>query len=195
MASKKGSAAPGRHRPASHRRLGYKGYGSGAEKGFGGEIHAGRGFAGIGSLEPAGKSVLPRARIFEDEVWERRPDPLEPDVPLLPEPRTSRAIPAAEWPRFFQRFSREHDEAKVSVRILDPRLGSQLVAHDLPLEGAVVEPERGRILLHLGRTFEANLEHEVPRPAAVWVQVAPDGSEPSFEIESLDGSKTIVELR
>ncbi len=59
-----------------HRRHGYRGYGSGFDRGtasYGGAIHWGRGFGGVGSPEWVGTTTLPRAGLFTAEVWERGP--------------------------------------------------------------------------------------------------------------------------
>ena len=61
MAQKKGTTG------AKSRRHGYRGYGSGLGRGFGGAVHWGRGFSGIGSPgEASGITPLPRAEMFED---------------------------------------------------------------------------------------------------------------------------------
>ena len=47
------------------RRHGYRGYGSGFDKGFGGTVRWGRGFSGIGSPGESGAMTLPHAGMFE----------------------------------------------------------------------------------------------------------------------------------
>jgi hypothetical protein len=59
-------------RPQSHRTYGYRGYGSGFGRGtgqYGGAVHWGTGFGGVGSPSYGG-STLPRAGFFTSEVWE-----------------------------------------------------------------------------------------------------------------------------
>ncbi len=58
------------------RRHGYRGYGSGFDRGtasYGGAVHWGRGFGGVGSPEWIGTTTLPQAGLFTAEVWERGP--------------------------------------------------------------------------------------------------------------------------
>jgi hypothetical protein len=59
-----------------HRRHGYRGYGSGYDRGtegYGGTVHWGRGFGGLGSPGWYGGIALPQAGLFKAEVWERGP--------------------------------------------------------------------------------------------------------------------------
>jgi hypothetical protein len=60
MAQKKGTITATRRR-----RHGYRGYGSGFDRGFGGAVHWGRGFSGIGSPGQSGAITLPQAGMFE----------------------------------------------------------------------------------------------------------------------------------
>ena len=50
---------------AKTRRHGYRGYGSGFNRGFGGAVHWGRGFSGIGSPGESSGITLPHAEMFE----------------------------------------------------------------------------------------------------------------------------------
>jgi hypothetical protein len=61
MAQKKGTPSV-----KSRRRHGYRGYGSGFDRGFGGTVHWGRGFSGIGSPGASGATTLPHTGMFED---------------------------------------------------------------------------------------------------------------------------------
>lgn len=60
MAQKKGTTG------GKTRRHGYRGYGSGFNRGFGGSVHWGRGFSGIGSPGESTGITLPHAGMFED---------------------------------------------------------------------------------------------------------------------------------
>lgn len=54
-----------------HRSYGYRGYGSGFGRGtedYGGRVHWGSGFAGVGSLGAYGGDTLPHVRFFEAQV-------------------------------------------------------------------------------------------------------------------------------
>jgi hypothetical protein len=108
----------------------------------------------------------------------------------------NRQVPRSEWSGFFQEFSRRHDGWLVTVRVLHPKIGSQVEVRDLPLEGIVSRADaRGPISLHLGATAERNVEHEIPSPREVWVEISDRGAEEALEVLSDDGTKTILEFR
>lgn len=52
-------------RVKARRRHGYRGYGSGFDRGFGGTVRWGRGFSGIGSPGESGAMTLPHSGMFE----------------------------------------------------------------------------------------------------------------------------------
>jgi hypothetical protein len=104
-----------------------------------------------------------------------------------------RQVPRAEWFNFFRGFSERHADSPATVRILSPRFGCQVEARDLPLEGIVAgRLGRGRISIHMGREPERHVEHEVEDPIQVWVELADDSVEEALDIESEDGTKTLV---
>ena len=107
-----------------------------------------------------------------------------------------RQVPRAEWFNFFRGFSERHADSPATVRILSPRFGCQVEARDLPLEGIVAGRVSGApISIHMGREAERHLEHEVEHPIQVWVELAGDGAEDALDIESDDGTKTLVIFR
>jgi hypothetical protein len=104
-----------------------------------------------------------------------------------------RQVPRAEWFNFFRGFSERHADSPATVRILSPRFGCQVEARDLPLEGIVADRMGcGPISIHAGRDPERHIEHEVANPIQVWVELADDGAEEALDIESDDGTKTLV---
>jgi hypothetical protein len=107
-----------------------------------------------------------------------------------------RQVPRAEWFNFFRGFSERHEDWPATVRILSPRFGCQVGARDLPLEGIVAgRTGRGPISIHMGRDPKNHVEHEVEKPIQVWVELADDGAEEALDIESEDGTKTLVIFR
>lgn len=108
----------------------------------------------------------------------------------------NRQIPRAEWVPFFESFGRRHEGWLSTVRVVDPSIGAQVEARDLPLEGIVVDPlASGLISILLGRGSGANLEHPIEDPRQVWVEMTESGAEAALEIESAGGRKTILEFR
>jgi hypothetical protein len=108
----------------------------------------------------------------------------------------NRRVARSEWADFFREFSLRHDGWLVTVRVLHHRIGSQVEVRDLPLEGIVSPADPGGpISLHLGARAESNIEHEIPSPEEVWVEISERGAEEALEVLSDDGTKTIVEFR
>ena len=108
----------------------------------------------------------------------------------------NRQVPRSEWFRFFQEFSRRHEGWLVTVRVLNPRFGSQVEARDLPLEGIVSRADAaGPISLHIGSRPASHVEHEIGAPRQVWLEVSDEGADEALGVESDDGTKTIVEFR
>jgi hypothetical protein len=107
----------------------------------------------------------------------------------------NRLVPHAEWFTFFRDFTERRAGDSVIVRVINPSLGSQVEARDLPLMGLVAGATgRGPISIHVGDSTTGNIEHEVPDPVSVWVEMSSEGEEAAVEIESEDGTKTILEF-
>jgi hypothetical protein len=109
----------------------------------------------------------------------------------------NRLVPRSEWFQFFDKFSRRHRGSATTVRVLSPRIGSQVEARDMPLEGIVSrEDATGAISIHLGSAPpRSNIEHEIEEPRQVWVELSDGGAEKALEVESQDGTKTMLEFR
>lgn len=106
----------------------------------------------------------------------------------------TREVPREQWKDFFEDFSRRHTGWISRVVVVGERLGAQIEAHDLALEGTFYEPDRNAITILLGKP-SGHIEHPVRAPHRVWVEVAEDGAEAALEIEALDGTKTVLEFR
>jgi Family of unknown function (DUF5335) len=108
----------------------------------------------------------------------------------------NRLIPRTEWHRFFTDFSRRHQGETATVEVLDPRIGSQVEARGLPLEGIeTVADGFGPIAIFLGSAPpRANIEHVIHEPRQVWLERSDAGVEEVLDIESVDGTKTLIQL-
>ena len=109
---------------------------------------------------------------------------------------TTREIPTQEWTAFCDGFSRRYQGWLVRLSVLDPKLGAQVEAVDLPLQGIVADPRGLGIAISLGERPD-DVEHSVRRPQRVWVELAGerDEAEAALEIESADGTRAILEFR
>ncbi len=111
------------------------------------------------------------------------------------EPGT-REISSTEWFDYFGRFNREHDGQLSTLRILNTGFGAQVEARNLPFVGIVAgRSAPSPIEISLGRGVSTtHIEHNLPDPVRVFVQSGADGRELAIEIESKDGTKTILEI-
>jgi hypothetical protein len=82
----------------------------------------------------------------------------------------------------------------MKLTVLDPRLGAQVVALELPLQGVVADTRGGNITIQLGELPD-DVGHAVRNARRVWVELGDDDAEAAVEIESADGTKAILELR
>lgn len=108
----------------------------------------------------------------------------------------NRQIPRSEWFGYFGQLSDKREGTLSTLRVLSSSFGAQIEAWDLPLEGIGSDRVgRGPIWIGLGQKLQTHIVHSVPDPLQIWVELAEDGSEAALQIESKDGSKTILEFR
>jgi hypothetical protein len=100
----------------------------------------------------------------------------------------------AAWTSFFDAFSRTHQGWLMKLTVLDPKLGAQMEALELPLQGVVADARGGNITIMLGKR-PTDVEHAVRNARRVWVELGDDDAEAAVEIESADGTKAILEFR
>jgi Family of unknown function (DUF5335) len=108
----------------------------------------------------------------------------------------NRLVPRSEWFQFFDAFSRRHQGRIATVHVFGPKIGSQVEARGMPLEGIVSNRDAtGPIAIYLGAAPPtSNVEHEIDEPRQVWVELSDDGTEKALQVESRDGTKTMLEL-
>lgn len=102
-------------------------------------------------------------------------------------------IPREAWNKFFARFSEDHETQFVAVEVMGREIGAQVEGQSLLLAGISPSDQNSE---SLALTFDSvngeHLTHMVNHPTHVWVQRAPDNTDESLEIESADGTKTLV---
>lgn len=105
-------------------------------------------------------------------------------------------IPQKNWPSVLDQFSLTHEGQPISVDVLSSEIGSQPEIRRLPLIGVVVEPlGRGdAITISAARERDAQTTHAIHSPTRVWIERAEDGADVALQIESTDGTKTILRL-
>lgn len=102
-------------------------------------------------------------------------------------------IPRDSWKTFFTRFSEEHETQFVAVEVLGHDIGAQVEGRTLLLSGISPGDDAGESLALMFDSVNGDhLTHIVNKPTHVRVQKAPDRTDQALEIESADGTKTLV---
>jgi hypothetical protein len=106
----------------------------------------------------------------------------------------TREIPRTEWNDFFTHFSDQHDDDAVEVELLGPAIGAQIEGRELHLRG--ISPARNMeesdLALELDSVDGKHVTHMITTPTHVWLKQAADKTDEALEIESSDGTKTLV---
>jgi hypothetical protein len=99
----------------------------------------------------------------------------------------TREIQRNEWVSFFDSFSSRHRGWLVTVEIMDPEIGDQTEARDLPLVGITAElNERGpdQIEILVGNQADRHVSNSVVAPKQVWLKSSDEGADEVLEIKS-----------
>jgi hypothetical protein len=109
----------------------------------------------------------------------------------------TREIAKSEWQNFFSGFSDQHDDEPVEVQVIGSELGAQIEGQELHLRGIsrAGKDEESDLALLLESVDGRHLTHMIEKPVHVWLQQTPDSTDKTLEIESADGTKTLVNLR
>ena len=105
----------------------------------------------------------------------------------------TRLIPRTEWFTFFEAFTREHSGWSATLWLLGTRIGAQVQARELPLEGVVGDSLA--ISIHLGGMPGKNLDHPVATPVSVWLETSEEDGLGALGVNSADGTTTLLEFR
>jgi hypothetical protein len=107
-------------------------------------------------------------------------------------------IPQDSWLAFFNGLSRQYEGWGVTVEVLNCPYGDQPEGDSLPFQGLSFEAagsEAGDILVEAGDKIPAFVTHHVDHPRTVRLVASRPGAEADIEIESADGTTTIIRLR
>jgi hypothetical protein len=107
-------------------------------------------------------------------------------------------ISRGEWAAFFDSFSRRHEGWLATVEVLGEEVGAQTEARELPLVGVSAELKGGEddaVSIILGGARGDHITHTVTRPDRVRVEQAEGGADEALQIESADGSRTLLRFR
>jgi Family of unknown function (DUF5335) len=109
----------------------------------------------------------------------------------------TREIPHAEWTHFADAFSRKHAGWLVTLETLDPALGAQEIARDIPLGGITADREPGHdeITILLAESPERHAAHRIVGPVHLYLLQNDEGADEALEAETGSGGKTILRFR
>lgn len=104
-------------------------------------------------------------------------------------------IPRDSWDTFFARFSEDHETQLVAVEVMGSEIGAQIEGQSLLLSGiSPASTNNEALALTFDSVSGEHLTHLVNRPTHVWLQRAADNTDEALEIESADGTRTLVRL-
>ena len=107
-------------------------------------------------------------------------------------------IPQDHWAQFFDDFSQEHTNWQTSVELMGREIGDQPRADNAPLQGISFDQfgsEAGDIEVALGDTADDFQIHRIEHPTHVRLTETQNGAELDLQIESAEGTTTLVRLR
>ena len=107
--------------------------------------------------------------------------------------QTTTEIPREGWGKFFTRFNYDHETQLVAVEVLGREIGAQVEGRSLLLGG--ISPGDGNsdsLVMMFDSVDGEHLTHMVNKPTHIWLQRAADNTDETLEIESADGTKTLV---
>jgi hypothetical protein len=108
---------------------------------------------------------------------------------------TTREIARDSWREFLDSFSRQHDAWLVTVEVTGADIGAQVEGEDLRLRGITADEDGRGISIMLEPAAGEHVTHIVTAPTQVWLQQTSEGADVALQINSADGTATIVRFR
>ncbi|HEY0283912.1 MAG TPA: DUF5335 family protein [Vicinamibacterales bacterium] len=109
--------------------------------------------------------------------------------------QVTKEIPRERWDTFFSRFSDDHETQFVAVEVMGSDIGAQVEGRSLLLSGiSRADANNQSLALMFDSVNGEHVTHTVNKPTRVWVLRAPDNSDEALEIESADGTRTLIRL-
>jgi hypothetical protein len=105
----------------------------------------------------------------------------------------TREIARNEWVAFFDSFSNRHRGWLVTIEIMNPEIGDQTLAHDLPLEGItaeLIDDRADEIQIVAGSKPDSHVSDTVTGPTNVWLKSSEEDADEALEIQGED--KTVL---
>ena len=106
-------------------------------------------------------------------------------------------IARADWAGRLNEFTAVHDGWLVSVDVLNPDIGAQRQSENLPLLGVSADRinHDGSVAISVARPGGAHFTHVIRDVKRIHIEQTSDGADAGLQIESFDGTKTILRFR
>lgn len=101
------------------------------------------------------------------------------------------------WAQRLNEFAAIHAGWLVSLDVLSPEIGAQPEIRNLPLIGVSSDliDHDGTIAVFVARSASEHLTHVVHAVRRIYVERTDDGADAALQMESADGSRTILRFR
>ena len=103
-------------------------------------------------------------------------------------------IPREVWTDRLDEFAKVHDGWLVSLDVLGPAIGAQPEVDNLPLSG-VSSDHADTITISVARSMTEHFTHVIHAVTRVDVEQTEEGADAALQIESADGTKTVLRFR
>jgi hypothetical protein len=101
----------------------------------------------------------------------------------------TKKLDKSQWESYFDQVSRHMGANLVEIEIAGLKLGSQIETEWVPLSGLSYDPKD-----HLFEVLSDNLDHLIPKPREIYVDVSPEGLH-SVEVIDGEGNHQIIRLK
>lgn len=106
----------------------------------------------------------------------------------------SKSIARPDWNQFFDRFTRTHSGAIVTVNVSGALFGCENAIVEQPLCGISGDGED--VLIHIGaRRRIDHIGHRIPRVRNVRLRQTDEGADSSLDFDATDGTRTVLRFR
>lgn len=106
-------------------------------------------------------------------------------------------IPREVWARRLNEFTNIHEGWLVSLDVLSADLGAQPEIDNVPLLGVSADriDHDGTIAVSVARSASEHFTHIIEAVTRIYVERTDDGADAALQIESADGTRTILRFR
>src|ERR1700694_5284528 len=115
---------------------------------------------------------------------------------LLPPPGTTQKLSRDAWIPALAAFTIENRGAHAELEVLSDEIGRFVELENRPFDGiaADVKDNEVGVWIMFGTTAENHFTHGIQKASEIWVRAATASEGAAVEVESEDGTRTLLEL-